>query len=1130
MDKKARSKPMCEIVKRLLEYGEFEVNIFGDDTILHKTIGDWPNCDCLLTWHSEGFPLKKAALYAAERKPFLINDVSKQHLLLDRRKVYGILKETGIPVPNHVIISRDGPDGNDPKGLVEKEDYIEFQGQKIHKPFVEKPASGEDHNIYIYYPAHMGGGVKKLYRKINNKSADYELNHPGTIRRNGSFIYEEFLATGGTDVKVYTVGTRYAHAEARKSPVVDGKVQRTKQGKEVRFPVLLSPPEKEIARLVTFAFGQKVCGFDLLRSDKGKSYVCDVNGWSFVKSSYKYYDDAAGILRSIILAAIAPHRLTVDPSRFPPLLQKQASPSKLADQMRTSISYNDVPQAAHQDVNGNKEDDPRYQWEELRCVLAIVRHGDRTPKQKMKMRVTQAPILELFEKHKDKKGKEAKLKSPKQLQELLDITRRLVQEMPTYSSDDPMGGEVEKGYETRGSEITVPEFSEIREKYQILVNVLEAGGHFAGINRKVQLKPLAWSSPREGQSERRVEEVMLILKHGGVLTHAGRQQTEDLGKYFRTAMYPSNGAEMENGLLRLHSTYRHDLKIYSSDEGRVQASAAAFTKGLLDLEGSSLTPILASLVKKETGMLDACDKATDDIQAAKLALYEQLTRDTDSTPARFARPPGTSPRTTPPRSPSVPFSGGDSMSPEPLPLAQSMELLQDEQNSAPPHRRADEPGAVAGCPPGISQDPPTPIKGDIQGLPPNALKLLYRLVDLLQDLVDQLYQKVKMEGCMTRGTAVYSSLSQDPSAWMHEPNKPCCGERPLLLYDRWRKLSRSFYKRTRDTFDISKVPDIYDSVKYDAIHNQHLDLKLEDLYETARALAVGVVPNEYGVSPEGKLQIGSQISSLLLGKLLADLGNTREESKATANLFYNPKATARDAFAAELGAYGFDDYPMNLPNIGSKATKDDVDSEEDNEGGDQEESDSTLHRLCPSYAVNINSPMRHVRTRVYFTSESHIHALVNVLRYCHRGVEGAEPIVCESGQNILTSTPELDYLSHIVFRMYENQQVHISDPLRFRVEVLFSPGAAYNPFEVMPLRRNHTLPVHPRVELHQANGATLDYVEKLVARFSTPRKLQTPALNWLPCSNTGSAPTYLQRSGLRKPSLSVEQPTVLPSE
>jgi RimK-like ATP-grasp domain len=68
-------------------------------------------------------------------------------------------------------------------------------------------------------------------------------------------------------------------------------------GPQVRFPVLLSPQEKEISRMVSLAFGQKVCGFDLLRSNTGKSYVCDVNGWSFVKNSKKYYDDAAGILR-----------------------------------------------------------------------------------------------------------------------------------------------------------------------------------------------------------------------------------------------------------------------------------------------------------------------------------------------------------------------------------------------------------------------------------------------------------------------------------------------------------------------------------------------------------------------------------------------------------------------------------------------------------------------------------------------------------------------------------------------------------------------------------------------------------------------------------------------------------------
>lgn len=34
------------------------------------------------------------------------------------------------------------------------------------------------------------------------------------------------------------------------------------------------------------------------------------------------------------------------------------------------------------------------------------------------------------------------------------------------------------------------------------------------------------------------------------------------------------------------------------------------------------------------------------------------------------------------------------------------------------------------------------------------------------------------------------------------------------------------------------------------------------------------------------------------------------------------------------------------------------------------------------------------------------------------------------------------------------------------MEILFSPGASHNPFEVVPLKQDHTLPVLPRMPLH----------------------------------------------------------------
>ncbi|KAL6037611.1 hypothetical protein STEG23_028982 [Scotinomys teguina] len=108
----------------------------------------------------------------------------------------------------------------------------------------------------------------------------------------------------GTYVEVYTVGPDYAHAEAEKFRALNCKVERVTEGKEARYPVILNT-QKVIAWKVCLAFKQTVCDFDLLHAN-GQSYVCDVNGFSFVKNSMKYYDVCAKILGNNVMWELAP--------------------------------------------------------------------------------------------------------------------------------------------------------------------------------------------------------------------------------------------------------------------------------------------------------------------------------------------------------------------------------------------------------------------------------------------------------------------------------------------------------------------------------------------------------------------------------------------------------------------------------------------------------------------------------------------------------------------------------------------------------------------------------------------------------------------------------------------------------
>lgn len=60
---------------------------------------------------------------------------------------------------------------------------------------------------------------------------------------------------------------------------------------------------------------------------------------------------------------------------------------------------------------------------------------------------------------------------------------------------------------------------------------------------------------------------------------------------------------------------------------------------------------------------------------------------------------------------------------------------------------------------------------------------------------------------------------------------------------RWGKIEKDFSTKNK-TFDISKIPDIYDCIKYDLQHNQHtLQFEqAEELYICAKYLADIVIP------------------------------------------------------------------------------------------------------------------------------------------------------------------------------------------------------------------------------------------------------------------------------------------------
>lgn len=847
MDDKARSKPMRNILDRLLNNGPFETIIFGDKCILDEDVHNWPACDFFISFFSKGFPLHKAIEYVKLRTPFCVNEVDMQTVLWDRRLVLEILTQIGVPTPKRLTMDRDGGPILDERvrqklklrgvNLVEKrptpefkmidQDTIQIGDETFTKPFVEKPVSGEDHNIHIYYHSSAGGGARRLFRKVANKSSEYdpELTAP---RTEGSYLYEEFMdVDNAEDVKVYTIGEHFVHAETRKSPVVDGHVRRNTDGKEIRYVTQLTTEEKRMASAICKAFGQRVCGFDLLRVD-GKSYVIDVNGWSFVKGNNYYYNNCAAILQETFLRNAQQRKLSK--VVFPKELSAESS------------------------------------WR-LKAFVSVFRHADRTPKQKMKFSFSSAPFRELL----NGGGEEVIIRHARDL--------RLV---------------------SAAAEQAMEEGLEDTNKLMLLRNILDKKSGLPGT--KVQVKP---AITKDDNGNSKSVKLKIIVKWGGEFTHAAKYQSRDLGDNLRKDLHIMNKHVLD------------DVKIFTSSERRVRATAELFTQRFLELRE---VPKDMLLIRKE--MLDDSNAAKEKTDAVKNELHD---------------------------------------------------LLQPEH--------ADD---IEKYWPKDQEDP--------------------------GQLVDDVIASMRTLRAIMRKNYERLDVSTLQRTW-------CCYESPALFLERWEKIFGEFADGGRAEFDPSKVSELYDSLKYDALHNRTFleaifvdpdsdsgQGPIRELYTKARILFDFISPLEYGISEADRLEIGLLTSLPLIKQVVEDL----ESAKRSA------------------------------------------------------------------------SPC----TRLYFTKESHVHTLLNIVY-----LSGIPTRISKS------DIPELDYLTQITFELYERigQGTPFNSPItphgpqspqtpEYSLRIGFSPGAGNPNILDLQMDSRHCLSVMPRRNLtdHLPLEAALKYYKTQV--------------------------------------------------
>ena len=572
----------------------------------------------------------------------------------------------------------------------------------------------------------------------------------------------------------------------------------------------------------------------------------------------------------------------------------------------------------------------------VKKYIAVFRHADRTPKQKLKFHLLHdakaferfitlnssnndlnsytspsSPISSIKGKTGDAEvhsppaapPSEIMVRNPEKLHAILELTMDLI-------------------------DSNSPDMSKLVRLRDVLLKKLRHA------DTKLQLKPsykLVPSSEAPFTATYELTKMQIIVKWGGEFTHAGRHHSKDLGENLRQELYLTNKALLD------------DIKIYSSSERRVIATSEIFLKAFM-----TIAEIPSEFIKISKEMLDDNILAKDEMEIVKKKIKQ---------------------------------------------LLQKTELAPDECECLPPSLRE-------------------AIKS-----PRDALMQLIELLKYHQEIMRQnlkLLKTMPLKFGHSPGVSHHHTIPQGFSSTENylAGHKWCCFDSAVLWEERWEKLFNEFtpyaqscdYQDTSETpqslsvstvispfetvdmtasltspvsfhntttsitdsshistpqapsnsrtslslelFEPSKICELYDSLKYDVIHNRDYleflftsqsDLQrsresLKNLYRLSKLIYDFVGPQEYGISISEKLIIGKWLLKSLLKHLQKDV---RE-----AKLPYGPSC------------------------------------------------------------------------RLYFTKESHVYPLLNLVLYHFMSEEKASAV----------QVLELDYLTQISFEIYERRR------------------------------------------------------------------------------------------------------------